>query len=215
MYDPLVVSTFIAAFDEIAPAATRAGRLARSITVFDDRMAVQDRLTPSSCTAGTTRVILTEMRKSVMSADSFEVAIERALNYIKQTTPSRVCAIFEYRRDRDSFQCAQHLGDPSELLAGLVILNGDRVTGWVGANREMAINSDAILDLGPLAELFNPPLRRAISCPIEVAGHTAAVLTAYSDREEGFADRDVASLGEISEYIASWLKQRQGAEVLI
>jgi putative nucleotidyltransferase with HDIG domain len=214
MYDPLVVSTFIAVFEEIAPAATRAGQLARSITVYDDRMALHDRLRSSSCASDTTNVTLVKMRKSVMSANSFEVAIERALNYIKQITPSRVCAIYEYRRDDDSFQCAQYVGDPSELLAGLVILNGDRVTGWVGATRELAINSDAILDLGPLAESFNPPLRRAISCPIEVAGHTAAVLTAYSDQEEGFSDRDVASLEETSEYVASWLKLNQASEAL-
>ena len=39
MYDPLVVSTFIEVFDEIAPTAVRAGQLAKSITVFaDDRL---------------------------------------------------------------------------------------------------------------------------------------------------------------------------------
>jgi putative nucleotidyltransferase with HDIG domain len=212
MYDPLVVSTFIASFEEIAPLATRAGQLARSITVLDKRTA--DRLAPLSCLAGTTRVTLSEMGQSVMSANSFEVAIERALNYIKQFTPSKVCAIYEYRRDRDSFQCAHNVGDPSELLAGLVISSGDRVTGWVGANREMAINSDAILDLGALAELFNPPLRRAISCPIDVAGQIVAVLTAYSDREDGFSEHDVASLGEISNCIAFWLEHEQASTVL-
>ena len=44
MYDPLVVSTFIEAFDEIAPIAIRAGQLAKSIMVFtDDRPAAQAR----------------------------------------------------------------------------------------------------------------------------------------------------------------------------
>ena len=45
------------------------------------------------------------------------------------------------------FDARKRSGDPSELLTGLAISNGDRVTGWAGANRQTAINSDAALDL--------------------------------------------------------------------
>ena len=36
MYDPLVVDVFINAFDEIAPAAIKAGQLAKSVAAFHD-----------------------------------------------------------------------------------------------------------------------------------------------------------------------------------
>ena len=96
-----------------------------------------------------------------------------------------------------------------------MISNGDRITGWAGANRQTAINSDAVLDLGPLAELFNPPLRRAISCPIEVDGQTTAVLTAYSDCEDGFERNHVDAVEHVSECIAIRLRDRKESEVLI
>ena len=216
MYDPLVVSTFIEVFDEIAPTAVRAGQLAKSIMVFaDDRLSLQTPIEKTIRTTEATRAALAEMRKSVTAAPSIDIAMRRALTHIRQLTPSRVCAIYEYQRDRDAFRCTRALGDPSELLTGLVIANGDRITGWAGANREMAVNSDAVLDLGPLAELFDPPLRRAISCPIQLGGQTSAVLTVYCDCEEGFSESHVAALEEATASIALRLKERQESEVLI
>ena len=215
MYDPLVVSTFIEAFDEIAPTATRAGQLAKSIMVFADDRLAQSPMDKVSRTTGLSREALAEMRMSVTTADSVGVAFVRALTQIKKLTPSRVCAIYEYQRDRDSFRCTQAVGDPSELLTGLVISNGDRITGWAGANRQTAINSDAVLDLGPLAELFNPPLLRATSCPIEIDGQTPAVLTIYGDCEEGFAKKHIDVLEQVSECIALRLRKKQQSEVLI
>ena len=216
MYDPLVVSTFIEVFDEIAPTAVRAGQLAKSIMVFaDDRLSVQTPIEKAIRTTEATRAALAEMRKSVTAAPSIDIAMRRALTHIRQLTPSRVCAIYEYQRERDSFRCTRALGDPSELLTGLVIANGDRITGWAGANRETAVNSDAVLDLGPLAELFDPPLRRTISCPIQLGGQTSAVLTVYCDCEEGFSESHVATLQEATASIALRLKERHESEVLL
>jgi hypothetical protein len=215
MYDPLVVSTFIEAFAEIAPAAIRAGQLAKSIIVFDDRELAQTRLTHAGRGADSEQSTLARMRRSVVSADSLDAAVSRVFVHIMQQTPSQVCAIYEYQRDQDSFRCAHVVGDPAALLIGHVISNGDRVTGWVGANREIAANSDAALDLGPLVELFMPSLRRATSCPIEVEGETAAVLTVYCDSEEGYTSKHVDVVRQAAECIAFRLRNRQDTEALI
>jgi transcriptional regulator with GAF, ATPase, and Fis domain len=209
------VSTFIDAFDEIAPAAIHAGQQAKSIMVFPDERLAQVQQQKTTRTIGLKRVALTEMRRIVTAADSLDGAIAGALTFLKQVTPSQVCAMYEYQRDRDSFECIQAVGDPSESLAGLVISNGDRITGWAGANRQIAVNSDAVLDLGPLAELFNPPLRRAISCPIQINGQTPAVITIYCDRDQGFDKIHIDALEQVSETIALRLRARQESEVLI
>jgi HD domain-containing protein/GAF domain-containing protein len=215
MYDPLVVRTFIDAFDEIAPAATRAGQLARSIMVFPDERLAQAPIEKSLRAASLARAALREMRESVTTAGTVDDAIGRVLAHVDQLTPSRVCAIYEYQRERDSFKCIRAIGDPSELLNGLVISNGDRITGWAGANRQTAINSDAVLDLGPIAELFSPPLRRAISCPIQVNGQIPAVLTIYCDCEEEFTRQHIDVVEHASECIAFRFRKQQESEVLI
>jgi putative nucleotidyltransferase with HDIG domain len=212
MYDPLVVSTFIDAFDEIAPAAIKAGQLSKSIMVFSDERLTQAPMGKTVRATGSAKGALAEMRKLVASADSLDIAFAKALTSLKQLTPSRVCALYEYQRDRDSFRCTHAVGDPSDLLTGLVIPNGDRITGWSGANRQVAVNSDAVLDLGPIAELFNPPLRRAISCPVETDGQIPAVLTIYCDGDHSFDNIHVDALQQTSECIALRLRE---SEVLI
>ena len=216
MYDPLVVDTFIAVFDDIEPAAIRAGQLARSITVLSDEFDTDPALARKPAGAGSSPTsALSEIRSAVLDADSIDSAITRAFTFIEQLTPSTVCAIYEYQQDKDSFCCTHAFGNSSELLRGLIILSGDRVTGWAGANRQTVVNSDALLDLGVLTEFFDPTPRRAISCPLDIGDWTAAVLTAYSNYEEGFRRSHVDVLEYISESLALRLKDRQGSEVLI
>ncbi len=56
---------------------------------------------------------------------------------------------------------------------------GERVSGWVAANRRQMINSDARLDLGPTAA--GTSLLYCVATPLVYDGRTMGVLTAYAD----------------------------------
>ena len=84
-------STFIEAFDEIAPTATKAGQLAKSITVFDDREVAQARLANAVRASGSTRNALAEIRRSVVSADSLETALETVCAHQTGHTVKGMC----------------------------------------------------------------------------------------------------------------------------
>ncbi len=56
---------------------------------------------------------------------------------------------------------------------------GERVSGWVAANRQQIINSDARLDLGPTAA--GTSLLYCVATPLVCEGRTTGVLTAYAD----------------------------------
>lgn len=215
MYDPLVVSTFLAVFDEIAPRAIRAGQLARSVTIVTDDYVRAD---SAGHRKGHVRLSLVKPAvpdvSGLLAAETREVAIGRALLLAKQWTSATVCAIYQYQNEVDSFCCIQGIGESVELIHGLSISNGERVTGWVGANGQTAINSDAALDLGPLVQLFEPTLRKVLSCPIQVGRNTSAVLTAYSDRDEGFSSTHVEMLECISGSLAvRLLEQKETSEL--
>jgi putative nucleotidyltransferase with HDIG domain len=213
MYDPLVVDTFVCAFDEIAPAAFKAGQLAKSIAAFhDDPVRVE---TANPRIKAPLNPALVAARRKLAQSASVDAAVVTAFKLARQFTPATVCAWFEYQHERDSYRCASVFGDSSDLLFGLVIRNGERVTGWAGANRQMAVNSNAVLDLGPLAELFSPTLRSVVSCPVRVANATPGVLTVYSECQEGFAAAHVDALEQISESLALRMKSMGTSEVLI
>ena len=213
MYDPLVVDMFINAFDEIAPAAIKAGQLAKSIATFHED---SNRLEESSHHERTvSNPALSLARTRLAESTSIDAAVVAAFTLVRQFTPATVCAWFEYQVDRDSYRCAKVVGDSSQLLRGLTIRNGERVTGWAGANRRTAANSDAVLDLGPLAALFSPTLRAAVSCPIMVADAAPGVLTIYTARQEGFAPAHIDAIEQIRESLALRMQSKGASKVLI
>ncbi len=56
---------------------------------------------------------------------------------------------------------------------------GERVSGWVAANRQQILNSDARLDLGPGATAG--PLRYCVATPLVDDGQMVGVLAAYAE----------------------------------
>ena len=78
---------------------------------------------------------------------------------------------------------------------------GERVSGWVAANLQQIINSDARLDLGPSAS--GTSLRYCVATPLVHDGRTTGVLTAYAD--EPLAAESARRLSEIAPQVAEVL----------
>jgi putative nucleotidyltransferase with HDIG domain len=191
MYDPLVVDTFIRAYPEIAPAAIRAGQEARSVFPTDIPSAitasVPQPLVHIRATA-TESALLMKCTQDIGKATSARAALEASAQSLRQLLPATVYALFEYDPKSDSLICNNAVDDPQNLLRGLVIPVGERVTGWCAANDRTAVNSDASLDLAQISQLFQPPLRSTISTPLTDGDRLVAVLTAYSLKAEAFTE---------------------------
>jgi hypothetical protein len=123
---------------------------------------------------------------------------------VRQVTPSTVCAYFQYMAASDELVCVYANGDEHRALIGLTIRPGERVTGWVAANRKTISNSDATLDLGQTATLVRPQPRSAISTPVllDTTGELHGVLTGYSSRVEAFTHRHVYAFEQLAEALS-------------
>lgn len=206
MYDPLVVDTFVRAYPEIAPAAITAGQEARSIV--DVSLLGQNVNTEST---PLTRIranaletaVLDRCGQDISRALTMASALQMAAQGLRQVTPATVYALFEYDSALDSLLCRSVVGDEQHLLEGFTIKLGERVTGWSGANRRTSINSAASLDLGHIANFFDPPLRSTLSACICDGERLVAVLTAYSCKESPFAESHQYALEQIAALLAS------------
>ena len=78
---------------------------------------------------------------------------------------------------------------------------GERVSGWVAANRQQIINSDARLDLGPSAS--GTPLLYCVATPLVHDGRTTGVLTAYATA--ALSAESARRLSEIAPQVAQVL----------
>jgi putative methionine-R-sulfoxide reductase with GAF domain len=190
MYDPLVVDTFIQNYDEIAPAALRAGQEARS-TFGLDTSDIQSTLTRplrQIRANASEAAILVKCGQAIGQSSSVKLAVEAAAQCLRQLTPGTVYALYVFDSESDSLICHAAAGDRQNALIGLTIPVGERVSGWAGANRQTAVNSDASLDLAQIARSFEPALRSTLSTPLASNGHLIGVLTAYACVEEAFND---------------------------
>jgi putative nucleotidyltransferase with HDIG domain len=206
MYDPLVVDAFIASYSEIGPLAIRAGQEARTILAdaasgetTADRLALQQ----ISATASETTVLATCAQRLAKSTSVSE-ALDIAAQALRQLTPATTWALYGYVAESDELVCEFATGDKQNLLTGLTIQVGERVTGWSAANRRTSVNSDASLDLSGIALLFTPPLRSVISVPLADDDRLHGVISGYSPRDEAFSDVHRYTV----EHVASLIKER-------
>jgi putative nucleotidyltransferase with HDIG domain len=188
MYDPLVVDTFIAAHPTIAPAAILAGQNARSLLpTLMEGGPVDSPLRDIRATAIQSSQ-LSEYSLDLQAALSIEDVIELTGQYVGLFMPAAVCAIYNYDAEADILICVGATGDPDRRIRDLTIARGDRISGWAAANDTTIANSDATLDLGPTTETFDPPLRSAMSTPINERDRLIGVLTVYACRPQAFGD---------------------------
>ena len=79
-------------------------------------------------------------------------------------------------------------GTEASQVRGLRIALGQRLSGWVAANRQTISNSDASLDLGEAAAAQSPRLRSCLSTPLILDAELIGVLTVYSAQVRAFSD---------------------------
>src|SRR3954470_574353 len=79
---------------------------------------------------------------------------------------------------RDRLVVADSFGPAAATLRGMSVSVGDRLTGWVAANHQPIVNSDAALDLGPTAAAAS--LESCISVPLLMGESLVGVLSVYA-----------------------------------
>ncbi|MGE3110127.1 MAG: HD domain-containing phosphohydrolase [Phycisphaerales bacterium] len=194
MYDPLIVDTFIRVHAEISTPAEplTAGAALREITTaasrardgdrhMADTQAVERELVSRSAALQELAKILSGPTTAMEAAD--EIAAQ-----LGQAVPASLVVFFTYDDSTDLLVAAQASGDGATLVRGMRIPLGHRLSGWVAANKQTIVNSDAMLDLGEIAKSVTPRLRTCLSTPLLVQGQLYGVLTLYSSAQDAFSD---------------------------
>jgi hypothetical protein len=174
-YDPWVVDQFLKLLDkfeqeeaEEQARAGAAGHLNRGQTQYE----------VISATTAEDREF-NELRRDLPRASSLPEAADMLFRHLRRIVPVASCALYRPRTDSTELSPVIAVGTAASVLDDLRVPIGERLSGWVFAHGQPVVNSDATLELGPVARTFSVPLRYVAAVPV-MDGHPVAVVVVFS-----------------------------------
>ena len=202
MYDPLVVDTFIRVHAEISPenthhtSAVSKGALTEITTSSTSgREPVRDE---SKARTDIPRALPANVTGSILSLDSSDGDVLR--HQICTAIPCDLAILFTYEGALDQLVVDATSIENDIPLKDLRISLGERLSGWVAANRRVIINSDPALDLGEFARRFKPALQSTLSVPLTKNKDLIGVLALYKSAQ--FSDEERSLAEQIANILA-------------
>ena len=212
MYDPLVVDTFLQVHNEIAPERLPAAVEAplRAITYASTSPAPsQTSSAPLEEIAASTEEMLAlfHLASGLSARMNVQDAADVITKHLRRLIPCSLSIFFVYRVESDELVAAHAVGEDASLVIGLTIGLGERLSGWVAANRRAMRNSDPVLDLGELARSLSQRPRSCLSIPLLSDGTLVGVLSLYSPTRNAYTEEHQRILEVVSRQVSTIIRQ--------
>ena len=210
MYDPAVVDRFLSVYGRVGETPIEGSDRSDALTAITKAARptgdAQTQLRLEEIAASSEEMLtLYELARTVGGPFTFEDAAGIIARHLRRLIPSTYCVFFVYEEQTDDLNAAHAAGDATGVFADLRISLGQRLTGWVGANRQTIINSDPVLDLGEAARVMRPPLRSCLSTPLLAENVLVGALTLYSTTKDAFNDNHRRIVEAVARQVAGTL----------
>ena len=221
MYDPRVVDTFIAIRRDIELSHIAAAEHHPALQQIS-----QSRATPSESAVATSAgaapasdEVLAFVSLARVAAGEVATADVLALasSLLRDLVPGATAAWYILGAGSDRLAVVDAVGPAAAALRGMTVGLGERLTGWVGATRQVIVNSDAALDLGERATSVVPALASCMSAPLVTGKSLVGVLSLYAPERKAFTDDHGRLIQMITPHIAQAIagaERRQAADVV-
>ncbi len=204
MYDPDVVHVFELVCRDITPEAVKP-QLQQALRQISE--AVEASPMPPQAVAVTaaqaeegpeTLMALANLARIIQDGPTPADVGSVAWSHIRHVVPGATCWFFMMDPGTDSVLAQFVAGAGSQMLQGLHIKVGERLTGWVAENAQPIVNSEAALDLGHGAALAKVDF--CLSVPLIHADQLVGVLSLYG--AEAFDDEQARTIQLVAPSLA-------------
>ena len=211
MYDPMVVDTFFKFHSTVPIDIPRQGPPSDVLnTIVRSRRAIPSNGTGTTSDEITTSademLTLTELARALAGQVSLSDAGDIIAKHLRRLIPSSLCVFYIYDRACDELEAKHVVGDAGATIRGLKIALGQRLSGWVAANRQTISNSDARLDLADGVGVGSLRLTSCLSTSLICEGELIGVLALYSLEANGFSDDHKRIIEAVAQQIAHTFK---------
>lgn len=180
MYDPWVVDGFIRILDRLEKIDEAEGRNAPH--PFGVGGGASPALEVISAATAEEREFA-ELRRELPKAQGVELAAEVFFRHVRRVIPAAAVAIYMPQSGNSELRAVYCAGSGASTIESTTIAVGERISGWAFAHRQVVFNSDASLDLGPVARTLPVPLRVALVVPVYEGNTSLAALTLYGGED--------------------------------
>ena len=195
MYDPQVVAKFIEIYRDVvvtSDAPEQRHVLARITRSRQARVAAPapsaaPAAAPASAAASNDVLAFVSIARLAAGEAALSDVLSLASNLVSHIVPSATGGWY-VPDARGVVVAVDAFGPFAEMIRGSVVQVGERLTGWVAANRQAIVNSDAALDLDERVLNVAPQLQSCLSVPLMAGDALSAVLTLYAPERDVFTD---------------------------
>jgi len=192
MYDPLVVDTFVRVYQSIAPDVKVDSRHkaqpppppTAAVIQTEPQLTNDENRLPITADADE-MLTLYDLARALAGNVSFNDAADLIAKHLKRLVPYSWCIFYLKDQNADELEARHAVGAGSSVAIGTRILLGQRLSGWVAANRETICNSDSSLDLG---DANQSGLRSCLASPLVFGDRLIGVITLHSKQLNAFTD---------------------------
>ena len=193
MYDPMIVDTFFKLHLTTPTEITRQGPRSDVLnTIARSRRAAPTTHTPATSaeiTAGADEMLTVyELARALAGQAGLSDAGDVIAKHLRRLIPAALCVFYVYDRSSDELEAQHVVGEGGATIRGLRIGLGQRLSGWVAANRQTISNSDGRLDLPDAVGSQVPHLRSCLSTSLVCDDVLIGVVSLYSIEMNGFND---------------------------
>ena len=181
MYDPWVVDGFLRILDRLEALDEAEGRHTPTTAAVAGRVSHTALDVISAATAEERE--FGELRRELPKAPSMQAAAEVFFRHLRRVVPAAAAALYTQPSQGGDLAAVYCVGSGSSIIESTRIPVGERISGWVFAHRQVVFNSDAALDLGPVARALPVPLRYAVAVPISDGDRIVGVVALYGGEE--------------------------------
>jgi GGDEF domain-containing protein len=218
MYDPLIVDTFIKLHGRLLSSVSSPSTPTTMLSAITQGSAVavsatQDAGLEDIAASTEESLLLYELNRDLAVRPSLSDLIPVLSRHLRRLMPATTIVIYVYNSDTDELVLAAADGEHAAHLGGLRIPRGQRLSGWVAANKQTILNSDPTLDLGETARSFSPRLRSCLSSALTSEKGLVGVLTLYSTKQLAFLEDHARIVGSFSEQIAKVVEMTAAREL--
>jgi putative nucleotidyltransferase with HDIG domain len=201
-YDPLVVDTFARVYTTIAP---RQNEFEPHRRTLEEITAIAQPEPAAYAGAADTDPKVLPIFESLHSFSAQTVladAVEELASKLRSLTPAALCTLFLPEASSGELYVGHASGSGAPHVRELRMAVGERLSGWVAANRRTICNSDAALDLAAVPELNTGEFKSCLATPLVAADTLAGVLTLYAREPQAYSDSDRRIVEQIARPLA-------------